>query len=71
MYLNCYDEDNIFNASIQQVQKIENPYNMEGPKGSEVGFGKKTIYPYGHSQSGYTVFNRLCKILLNNLSNKT
>lgn len=30
------DDENIFNLPTSQIQKIENTYNMEGPKGPEV-----------------------------------
>lgn len=31
------DGKNVFNLPTQQIQKMENTYNTEGPKGSEVG----------------------------------
>jgi hypothetical protein len=36
------DDGNIFNPPTQEIQKIENTYNTEGPKGPEVRESNKT-----------------------------
>ena len=41
-YQTSKDNENIFNAPTQQIQKMESTYNMEGPKGSEVKESNKT-----------------------------
>ncbi|MGB7128597.1 MAG: hypothetical protein WBD50_05865 [Candidatus Rhabdochlamydia sp.] len=35
-YQTTKGNENIFNAPTQQIQKMENAYNTEGPKGPEV-----------------------------------